>query len=101
VPKHEDIRIDDPASRLTEKDYERSDLESVMRVREWHNWDELLQWLRKEGDKHRRLTPGEVRHMVEDAERARERGARFEPDADYLWRELKQGAGRSSGRRSR
>jgi hypothetical protein len=86
----EKIRTHDPTSRAKEKDYERSDLESVLRVREWRNWDEMLEWLRNEGDKHRRLTPGEVEHMVEDIERARQRGARFEPDPEHLWRELKQ-----------
>ncbi|HEV7898031.1 MAG TPA: hypothetical protein VGP31_09340 [Planosporangium sp.] len=86
----EKIRIDDPASREKQKDYGRSDLESVLRVREWRNWDEMLEWLRTEGDKHRRLTPGEVSSMVGDIERARQRGAQFKPDVEYLWRELKQ-----------
>jgi hypothetical protein len=90
VSDEQNIRIDDPASRGMQKDYGLSDLESVLRVREWRNWDELLEWLRNEGDKHRRLTPGEVRNMVEDIERARQRGVQFQPDAQYLWRELKQ-----------
>jgi hypothetical protein len=90
VPEDKNIRIDDPTSRGMQKEYGVSDLESVLRVREWQNWDELLQWLRTEGDKHRRLTPGEVRNMVEDIERARRRGVQFQPDAQYLWRELKQ-----------
>jgi hypothetical protein len=89
VPDDESIRTDDPTSREMEKEYDRSDLESVLRVREWSNWDELLEWLRNEGDKHRRLTPGEVRNMVADMERARQRGAQFMPDVDQLWRELK------------
>jgi hypothetical protein len=62
----------------------------VLRVREWRDWDELLEWLRNEGDKHRRLTPGEVRNMVGDIERGRQRGVQFQPDARYLWRELRQ-----------
>jgi hypothetical protein len=33
----------------------------------------LLDWLRREGDDDKRLTPGEVRALVRDAERARDR----------------------------
>ncbi|GAA1795225.1 hypothetical protein HC028_18240 [Planosporangium flavigriseum] len=90
MSEEENIRIHDPASGATQKEYDASDLESVLRVREWRNWDEVIQWLRTEGDNHRRLTPGEVRNMVADMERARQRGVQFKPDAQYLWRELKQ-----------
>jgi hypothetical protein len=81
----DDIKTHDPASRATEKDYTASDVESVMRVRQWRDWDEVISWLREEGDDHRRLTPGEVKHMVEDFTRLKEQGAPFTTDPQQLY----------------
>jgi hypothetical protein len=91
----EDIKVHDPASRETEKDYTESDVESVMRVREWKNWDEVISWLRKEGDNHRRLTPGEVKHMVEDFTRLKEQGVPFTTQPDEVYKRAHQARSKS------
>jgi hypothetical protein len=87
----DNVRVHDPTSRAQDKDYDQSDVEHLVRVRDWHDWDELLDWLRREGDDDKRLTPGEVRALVRDAERARDRRAPFSLDVDRLWTELRAG----------
>ena len=87
----EDIRVHDPASREKEKqDYEQGDLEGVLRAREFRNWDELISWLREEGDELRRLTPGEVKQMVDDLTHLKERGAPFTTDPAELYKQARQ-----------
>jgi hypothetical protein len=86
----QNIRVHDPASSAKEKDYDRSDVEHLMRVRDWRGWEELENWLRESGDDDRRLTPGEVRRLAEDVARARQRGAEFSTDPERLWQELRR-----------
>jgi hypothetical protein len=93
----DDIKIHDPASRATEKTYEESDLKNVLQRRDWQNWDELISWLREEGDDYRRLTPGEVKHMVQDLSRLKEQGKPFTKDAHQLFQEARAGHGGSGG----
>ena len=85
----EEIRISDPTSQAMEKDYDESDVEHVLRVRDWRSWDELISWLRAEGDDDNELTPGEVRHMVEDFQRLKERGVEFTTDPITVYNEAK------------
>jgi hypothetical protein len=87
----DDIKIHDPASRAKDKQYEESDLEHVLRRREWRGWDELISWLREEGDDDRRLTPGEVKHMVEDLSRLKEKGVQFTNDPQALYKAARGG----------
>jgi hypothetical protein len=87
----DDIKIHDPASRAKDKMYEESDLEHVMRRKDWQNWDELISWLREEGDNDRRLTPGEVKHMVEDLTRLKEQKVPFTKDAHAIYEAARSG----------
>jgi hypothetical protein len=93
----DDIKIHDPASRAMEKDYEESDLQHVLRRQEWKNWDEVISWLREEGDNDRRLTPGEVKHMVQDLSRVKEQGEPFTKDAHQIFEKARAGRGGSGG----
>jgi hypothetical protein len=86
----DDIKVHDP-SGAKEKMYEESDLEHVLRRRDWQNWDELISWLREEGDNDRRLTPGEVKHMVQDLNRLKEQGRPFTKDAQDLYKAARSG----------
>jgi hypothetical protein len=81
----EQFNVHDPASRAKEKQYDESDVKLVLGMREWKNWDELISWLREEGDNYRRLTPGEVKHMVEDFTRLKEQGVQFTTDPHQLF----------------
>lgn len=84
------MQLYDPNSREMQKDYEQSDVAHVLRKREWHSYDEMIRWLDKEGDNDRRLTPGEVSHMVEDLTRLKKSKREFISDPDQLYRELKK-----------
>lgn len=81
----QDIKVHDPTSRAKDEDYKEDDVEQVMRKREWRDWDEVISWLREQGDADRRLTPGEVKHMVEDFTRLKEQGVPFTRDAHKLY----------------
>jgi hypothetical protein len=87
----DDVKIHDPASRETQKQYTESDVESVLREREWRDWNEVISWLREQGDNHRRLTPGEVRAMVEDFTRLKDQGAPFTTDPQEIFKRARSG----------
>lgn len=89
--EQENIQVHDPTSQEKHKDYERSDVAHLMAVRQWHNWEELHDWLRRESDNDNELTPGEVRHLIDDVDRARQRGATFTSDTDAVWEALRAG----------
>jgi hypothetical protein len=83
----EDIKVHDPASKEQEKQpYDERELEKVLRMRQWRNWDEVISWLRDEGDKDRRLTPGEVRQMVEDLNRLKEQSVPLDADPHEIYK---------------
>jgi hypothetical protein len=82
----DDIKIHDPASREKEKQqYPERDLENVLEGHQFQNWDQFLNYLREEGDKARGVTPGELKQMVEDFSRAKERGKPFTNDPHQLY----------------
>lgn len=83
------MKIHDPASNAMEKDYDVTDIERLMGKREWKGYDEVISWLREEGDADRRFTPGEVRHMIDDFSRMRESGIDFARDPEELHQKLK------------
>lgn len=83
-----DINVTDPTSEAKDEQYDRSDVKHVLNKREWHSWQELVRWLRDEGDQDNELTPGEVRHLVEDFDRLDQRGVRYSTDVDQVYRHL-------------
>jgi hypothetical protein len=85
----EDIKVHDPHSREKEKrPYADGDVKNVMEGRQFKNWDDFLEFLKRQGDAVRGVTPGELKQMVEDFTRLKEQGAPFTND----WRELYQRA---------
>ncbi|MEU9828469.1 hypothetical protein [Micromonospora chersina] len=72
-----------------QKDYDVTDIERLMGKRDWKNYDDVIKWLKKEGDEDRRFTPGEVQHMIDDFSRAREKGTDFSHDPERLYKKLK------------
>jgi uncharacterized Fe-S center protein len=88
----EDIKIHDPGSRDKEKQgYIQRDLENVLSTRQFRDWDDLLSFLREEGDNVRGVTPGELKQMVEDINRLKEQGAPFTTDAAELYKRARSG----------
>lgn len=83
------MKIHDPSSQAMQKDYEVSDIERLMGKQDWKNYDQVINWLKKEGDQDRRFTPGEVQHMIDDFSRARDKGMNFVRDPDQLHQQLK------------
>lgn len=83
----EDIRIHDPYSRQKEKrPYAEADLRNVLSARSnFKDWDQFINWLRKEGDKVRGVTPGELKQMVDDFTRLQQKGAPFTTDPHELY----------------
>jgi hypothetical protein len=82
----DDIKIHDPTSREKEKQqYPERDLENVLEGHNFKDWDQFLNYLRKEGDKARGVTPGELKQMVDDFSRAKEQGKSFTNDPHQLY----------------
>jgi predicted DNA-binding transcriptional regulator YafY len=82
----DDIKIHDPHSREKEKQpYADGDVKNVMETRQFHNWDELLSFLKEQGDNVRGVTPGELKQMVEDFTRLKQKGAPFTNDPRELY----------------
>jgi hypothetical protein len=83
------MKIHDPASQAMQKDYDVTDIERLMGKRDWKNYDDVIKWLKKEGDEDRRFTPGEVQHMIDDFSRARDKGIDFSQEPEQLCKKLK------------
>jgi hypothetical protein len=82
----EDVRIHDPASREKEKQpYGEGDVKNIMEGHQWRNWDELISFVREEGDRVRGVTPGEAKQMLEDFQRMKQRGAKLPSDPHELY----------------
>jgi hypothetical protein len=87
----DDIRIHDPASREKEKQpYGEGDVKNVLQARNFKDWDQLVQWLKKEGDNVRGVTPGELKQMVEDFDRLKQQGVQFTTDPHQLYQQAAQ-----------
>ncbi|SDZ39932.1 hypothetical protein SAMN05444365_11332 [Micromonospora pattaloongensis] len=83
------MKLSDPTSRKKDKDYDQSDVEHLLRKRPWHSYDQMVNWLKEEGDEDRRFTPGEVERMIADLSRLQERRVPFTKDPDRLCHEMK------------
>jgi hypothetical protein len=74
-----------------DKDYEQSDVKHLLKIRRWRSYDEMIDWLRRDGDADSKLTPSEVGHLVDDLSRLRRDGTAFTTDPTRLYDELKRG----------
>lgn len=90
------MQVHDPSSREKENDYTQSDVERLLGKRQWRNYDEMISWLDREGDADRRFTPGEVRHLMEDLSRLKQRRTEFITDPGRLFQELKHVRGETA-----
>jgi RNA polymerase-interacting CarD/CdnL/TRCF family regulator len=72
------------------KDYDASDVQHLLRVKPWRSYDEMIDWLRREGDADNELTPGEVGHLIDDLSRMRQRKKDMISDPNQLYQELKR-----------
>ena len=84
------MSVHDQRAGGTDKDYEQSDVKHLMKVRRWHSYDEIIDWLRREGDADSKLTPYEVGHLVDDLSRLRRQQTEFITDSTRLYHELKR-----------
>jgi hypothetical protein len=78
-------------SDRSQKDYDESDVAQVLRKANPRNFNEMIRWLRQEGDNDRRLTSSEVGKMIEDASKVKARKKEFINDPGRLYREMKGG----------
>ena len=83
------MKIHDPQSNAMDKDYDVTDIERLIGKRDWHDHNEMIKWLEKEGDADRRFTPGEVRHMIDDLSRVKKSGRPLDKNADHLFQQMK------------
>jgi hypothetical protein len=86
----EAVSVHDQRTGGAGKDYEQSDVKHLLKVRRWRSYDEMIDWLRRDGDADSRLTPSEVGHLVDDLSRLRGRGGEFITDSTKLYHELKR-----------
>lgn len=70
------------STRKQTEDYTISDMEALYRRGEWHDWQDAVNWLKREGNNDNELTPGEVRALEQDLETLEKEGAEFVPDPD-------------------
>ncbi|MCW3814042.1 hypothetical protein ONA91_06175 [Micromonospora sp. DR5-3] len=84
------MKIHDPSSQAMQKDYDVTDIERLMGKKDWKSYDDVINWLKKEGDEDRRFTPGEVQHMIDDFSRARDKKMDFVRDPEKLHQNLKK-----------
>jgi hypothetical protein len=84
------VSVHDRRAGGADKDYEQSDVKHLLKIRRWRSYDEIIDWLRREGDADSRLTPSEVGHLVDDLSRLRRRRSEFITDSTRLYQELKR-----------
>jgi RNA polymerase-interacting CarD/CdnL/TRCF family regulator len=74
----------------SQKDYDASDVQHLLRIQQWRNYDEMIKWLRREGNNDNELTPGEVNHLIDDLSRIKQRGTEMISEPNQLYKELKR-----------
>lgn len=74
---------------LRAEEFDRAAVQTVLATGDWAGWDDLLGWLRSEGPGVRELSPGALRGVRQDAERACAMGFPFPHDADHLYAVLR------------
>jgi hypothetical protein len=77
-------------SDRSQKDYDESDVAQVLRKANPQNFDEMLRWLRQQGDNDRRLTASEVEKMADDVSKVKQRKKEFINDPARLYQEMKR-----------
>lgn len=70
---------------LRAEEFDRAAVGTVLAAGDWAGWDDLLDWLRTEGPGVPELSPGALRGIGQDAERACAKGFPFPHDPDYLY----------------
>ncbi|GAB3146752.1 hypothetical protein GCM10027258_38910 [Amycolatopsis stemonae] len=70
---------------LRAEEFDRAAVGAVLAAGDWAGWDDLLEWLRTEGPGVPDLSPGALRGIRQDAERACATGFPFPHDPDHLY----------------
>ena len=84
------MSVHDQRADGADKDYEQSDVKHLLKVRRWHSYDEIIEWLRRDGVADSKLTPSEVGHLIDDLLRLQRRRTEFITDSTRLYHELKR-----------
>jgi hypothetical protein len=76
--------------------YAISDIRTVLREREWDNWDELLIWLeQRDGDAQAGMSDRDRVELLGDLQKLRDQGTPLTQDVGELYQQL--GAVRTTG----
>lgn len=70
---------------LRAEEFDRAAVGTVLAAGDWAGWDDLLDWLRAEGPGVAELSPGALRGIRQDAERACAMGFPFPHDPDHFY----------------
>lgn len=83
----EGVHMDLTPYRQLTFDYEPSDVRVAYRRTDPKSWDDLINWLEKQGSYDNEFTPGEVVAMVEDLRMLKSKKASFIDNPDKAFQE--------------
>ncbi|RJQ52315.1 MAG: hypothetical protein C4521_10600 [Actinobacteria bacterium] len=74
------MMMEQKTSRDMMKDYDESDMQVLFRRGQWQSWRQAIDWLESQGLDDNELTPGEVKHMLEDLQQLERENVSFSSD---------------------
>jgi hypothetical protein len=79
------VRIQQTGNKKWKFDYEQGDMKAALQRGDWKNWQDLINWLEKQGEKDNELTPGETVAMVEDLRSVKVNKMQFTRDSKQAY----------------
>ena len=77
--KHDDVNITNQTSdeKSKKEGYTVSDVQQIYEEGHPKNWDDVVKFIEKKGDKQWHITPGEVKAMKDDFQKMSQSGGEF------------------------
>lgn len=75
------------------RNYGEGDIKVVLSRGDWHNWNDVINWLDQSGEQDNELTPGEAIELRDDFRRLKNEGESFTKDPHRIFQMLQQHGG--------
>ncbi len=88
--KNDQVNISNQTSDEKQKEsYRVSDVQQLFEQSHPQNWQDLLKFIEKSGDKQWHITPGEAKSLKDDVQKAIDQKKPFQNDPKKAFKELK------------
>jgi hypothetical protein len=82
----EGVQVKETGKKKWDFDYRQSGMEAVYRRGDWQSWEDIENWLDRNGDADNEITPGEAIAMGEDLRSVEAAGEAFASNPEQAYR---------------